>query len=484
MSDLQFTTHTSPGATTTLHATSIDELEQSLDGRLLNYGSSGYDEARTIWNAMIDRRPALIVRCESTSDVVNAVNFARENNIVLSVRGGGHNIAGNAVCEGGIMIDLSQMRSVEVDPQKRTARAGGGALLSDVDEATQVHGLVVPLGINSTTGIAGLTLGGGFGWLCRRFGLTIDNLIGATVVTADGSVLHASASENSDLFWGLRGGGGNFGVVTEFEYACHEIGQTVLSGMIVYPGDDARKVLEFYRDFMPNAPEELAAWFVLRKAPPAPFIPEEWHGRDVIILAICVTGPLEDAERYVRPLRELGNPVADIVAPMPFVAFQKILDQAQSAGARNYWKSNEFTELSDGLIDTLIDYARMVPDPNCDIAMAMLGGAVARVASDATAYANRDTLYAINIHGRWIDRTNDDACIAWARGLMSATTPYSTGSVYVNFMTAEEGDRVKSAYGENYERLVALKTKYDPGNVFRMNQNIRPAGEAQIEGRG
>jgi len=484
MSDLQFNTHTTTGSTTTVQATSIDQLESSLDGTLLTFGSPGYDEARTIWNAMIDRRPALIVRCATTNDVVNAVNFARENNIVLSVRGGGHNIAGNAVCEGGIMVDLSQMRSVEVDTQNRTARAGGGALLSDVDEATQPYGLVVPLGINSTTGIAGLTLGGGFGWLCRRFGLTIDNLIGATVVIADGSVVHASETEHPDLFWGLRGGGGNFGVVTEFEFALHEIGQTVLSGMVIYPGDDARRVLEFYRDFMPNAPEELASWFVLRKAPPAPFVPEEWHGRDVIILAICVTGPIEDAERMVRPLRELGTVVADIVAPMPYVAWQKILDAAQSAGARNYWKSNEFNELSDGLIDTLIDYARNVPDPNCDIAMAMLGGAVARVPSDATAYANRNTLYAINIHGRWFDPANDDACIAWARNLMAATTQFSTGSVYVNFMTAEEGDRVRNAYGENYERLVALKTTYDPTNVFRLNQNIQPTNGHQVEGQG
>jgi FAD/FMN-containing dehydrogenase len=412
------------------------------------------------------------------------VSFARENNIVLSIKGGGHNIAGNAVCEGGLMIDLSQMRGVEVDQNNRIARAGGGALLSDVDEATQPYGLVVPLGINSTTGIAGLTLGGGFGWLCRQFGLTIDNLVGATVVTADGSVLHASETENEDLFWGLRGGGGNFGIVTEFEFTLHEIGQTVMAGMLIFPGEDSRKVLEFYRDYMPNAPVELASWFVMRKAPPAPFVPEEWHGRDVIILAICATGPLDNAERLIQPLRDLGNLVADIVAPMPYVAWQKVLDMAQAAGARNYWKSNEFNELSDGLIDTFIEYARNVPDPNCDIAMAMLGGAVAKVPSNATAYANRSTLYAINIHGRWLDAAKDDVCIAWARNLMAATTKYSTGSVYVNFMTAEEGDRVRNAYGENYERLVALKTKYDPTNLFRMNQNIKPSTEHEVEGRG
>jgi FAD/FMN-containing dehydrogenase len=484
MPDLQFTTHAGAGTTTTLHAASIDELQSSLDGRLLLLGTAEYEEARTIWNAMIDRRPALIVRCLSTRDVANAVNFARENNIVVAVRGGGHNIAGNAVCDGGLMIDLSQMRGVDVDPVKRVARVDGGALLSDVDEATQVHGLVTPLGINSTTGVAGLTLGGGFGWLSRRFGLSIDNLIGAEVVIASGDVLHASETENADLFWGIRGGGGNFGIVTSFEFKLHEIGQTVLSGIIVHPIADAKKVLQFYRDYMNTVDEEFMCWFVMRKAPPAPFIPQEWHGRDVLLLAVCVTGPLDNAERLARPLRELGNPIADIVQPMPFVDWQKILDPAQSAGARNYWKSHDFMELSDGLIDVLIDAESKIPDPNCDIAFALLGGAVGRVPNDATAYSHRESPWAINIHGRWVDPAMDEACIAWARNLYTACTPFSTGTVYVNFLTAEEGDRVRSAYGPNYDRLVALKDKYDPTNLFRLNQNIKPSIDHQVEGVG
>jgi FAD/FMN-containing dehydrogenase len=482
MSDLQFSTR--QGKAGTLHAAAIDTLQNSLSSPLLTFGCDEYDTARAIWNGMIDRRPAIIVRPTTAQDVSHAVRFARENDIVLAVRGGGHNIAGNAVCEGGMMIDLSGMRSVDVDPEARTARVGGGALLGDLDAATQQHGLATPTGINSTTGVGGLTLGGGFGWLSRKYGLTIDNLLEVEIVTADGEIRRASEEENADLFWGVRGGGGNFGVVTSFLFRLHEVGPIVLSGMILHPLDDARKVLEFYREFIVTAERELTCWFVLRQAPPAPFVPVEWHGREILILAVCVTGPLDRAEELARPLREFGNPIVDIIQPMPFTAWQSILDAPQVAGARNYWKSHEFDELSDGLIDTLLEHVLKIPDPQSDIAFAHLGGAIREIPLDATAYSHRDSEFAVNIHGRWADSAKDEACIAWARGLHNALQQFSTGSVYVNFMTEEETDRVRAAYGPHYERLVQLKDKYDPTNLFRLNQNIRPSNDQQVQGRG
>lgn len=482
MPDLQINTRGGAGATTTLHAAHIDTLQESLDGRLLFVGSDDYDQARTIWNAMIDRRPAMIVRCATSNDVARAIDFGRENNLVIAVRGGGHNIAGNAVCDGGLMIDLSQMRTVEVDSSARVARVGGGATLAELDEATAKHNLVTPLGINSTTGVAGLTLGGGFGWLTRKYGLSCDNLISAEVVTPDGSIVRASESENSDLLWGLRGGGGNFGVVTRFDFRLHDFAPQVMAGMIVHPIEAAHEVVGFWRDYVKNAPDEFAAWMVMRQAPPAPFIPVEWHGREVVILAICVAGPLDEAERLVKPFRTLGKPIADIVSPFSYVDWQKILDAAQTPGARNYWKSNDFNDVPEGLIDVMLDYAHRLPDPNCDMAIALLGGAVQRVPADATAYGRRDPLFTSNIHGRWIEPAKDADVIAWTRSLNTAMGAYSTGSVYVNFMTEEETDRVRAAYGPNYDRLVALKNKYDPTNLLHFNQNIHPTPE--VEGRG
>jgi len=472
MADLN--SETTIGRTTTLAAETIDALRGNLNGPLLTPETPGYDEVRAIWNGMIDRRPALIARCQSAADVVHAVNFARDNDILLSIRGGGHNIAGNAVCDGGIMIDLSLMKGVEVDPVGMTARVDGGATLGDVDAATQAHGLAIPLGINSTTGVAGLTLGGGFGWMSRKHGLSIDNLLSVDVVTASGQLLRASETENADLFWGIRGGGGNFGIVTSFEFRVHRVGPIVLAGLVIHPMEAAGDVLRYYREFMASAPEELSCWFVLRKAPPAPFVPAEWHGREIVGLAICYVGPVEDGERAAAPLRAFGSPVLDIVAPMPFTAWQQALDAGQVPGFRNYWKSHDFMELSDALIDTLIAQAWKLPDPHSEIAFAALGGAVARVPIDATAYTHREPTYSINVHGRWEDPAKDDECIAWARNTLKATEPFATGGVYVNFMTDEEGERVKLAYGVNYDRLVGLKNKYDPTNLFRMNQNIRP----------
>lgn len=465
---------TTMGEETMLATDVVEEFRKSLHGKLLAPDSEGYDEARTIWNGMIDRRPALIARCTNADDVVQSVNFAREHNLLLAVRGGGHNIAGNAVCDNGLMIDLSLMNSVQVDPQNQTARVGGGTTLGEFDKATQEHGLATPVGINSTTGVAGLTLGGGFGWLSRRYGLSIDNLISADIVTADGSLLRASENENPDLFWGIRGGGGNFGVVTTFEFKLHKVGPEVLAGLIVHPLDDARKVFQFYRDFIANSPEECACWFVLRQAPPFPFLPEEWHGKNILGLAVCYFGDIAEGESVLKPLRDFGNPIADIIGPMPYTAWQSMLDAGQVPGERNYWKSNDFTELSDGLIDVFIDYASRLPDPQSEIACANLGDAVERVPIEATAYTHRNAHFVTSIHGRWNDPANDEECIAWARDLNEATAPFSTGGVYVNFLTKEEGNRVRAAYGPNYERLVAVKNKYDPTNLFQLNQNIQP----------
>jgi len=324
-----------PSGDTTIEDGAIKALTKNLRGRFVRPGSQDYDQARTIWNAMIDRRPAAVIRCQSTDDIVQAVRFAAQHKLVLAVRGGGHNIAGNAVCDGGLMIDLSLMRTVRVDPAKRTAHVEPGATLADLDGAAQAAGLATPLGINSTTGVAGLTLGGGFGWLSRKLGLSIDNLISAEVVTAAGDLVKTSGTGNSDLFWGIRGGGGNFGVVTSFEFRLHPVGPQVLSGMIIHPLEAARDVLHYYRDFLPTTPQEFVCWFVMRKAPPLPFLPPEWHGREILALAVCYCGKIEDGERVAKPLRAFGKPIADVIAPHPFTAWQTILDPLLTPGARN-----------------------------------------------------------------------------------------------------------------------------------------------------
>ena len=469
------TTTGSPArAEATLGEDALAALRQAVRGRVAVPGSEDYEQARTIWNGMIDRRPAVAVRCAGAADVVNAIQFAREKDLRLAVRGGGHNIAGNAVCDGGLQIDLSLMKSVRIDPARRIARVEPGVTLGEFDREAQAFGLATPLGINSTTGVAGLTLGGGFGWLSRAYGLSIDNLRSADVVTAAGELVTASESENADLFWGLRGGGGNFGVVTSFEFDLHPIGPTVLAGLVIHPLDAAKDVLRFKREFVAKAPEQFVCWFVLRQAPPLPFLPPEWHGKEILALAMCYAGDIAEGERIARPLREFGKPIADIVGPMPYTAWQTVLDPLLTPGARNYWKSHDFAGLSDGLADVLVDHARRIPDPQTEIACAQLGGAVSRVPRTATAYNHRDGQYVLNVHGRWEDPAKDEACIAWARSLWQAAAPFATGSVYVNFLTQEEGGRVRDAYGENYERLVALKNKYDPKNVFGVNQNIQP----------
>ncbi|MGE5805829.1 MAG: FAD-binding oxidoreductase [Ignavibacteria bacterium] len=458
----------------TLEEKIIDEFRAGLRGTLIRPDDESYNTVRKIWNGMIDKYPSLIARCLGTADVIHSVNFARNNNLFASVRGLGHNIGGNSLCDGGLVIDLSLMKSVYVNPSIMTARVEPGASLGDFDHEAQAFGLAVPLGINSTTGISGLTLGGGFGWLSRKYGLTIDSLISADIVTADGKLLKASSTENQDLFWAIRGGGGNFGIVTSFEFRLFEIGQQVLSGLIIHPLENAREVLRFYNDFIKQTPEEFVCWAVMRKAPPLPFLDPEWHGKEILVLAVCCSGDLAKAEEIAKPLRSFGKPIADVIAPHPYEAWQKVLDPLLAPGMRNYWKSHDFLEISDGLIDVMIEYAGQLPDPQCEVVFVQLGGVINKIPAKATAFARRDTQFVLNLHGRWEDAAKDELCISWARKLFDACTPYASGSVYVNFMTSEEQDRVRQAYGSNYDRLVELKNKYDPNNFFNFNLNISP----------
>ena len=453
----------------------VSALRAKVRGTVALPGEDGYEAARTIWNGMIDRRPALVVRCLGAADVINAVNLARDEKLLLAVRGGGHNIAGNAVCDGGLLIDLSLMRSVRIDPASATARVEPGATIADFDKEAQEFGLVTPLGINSTTGVAGLTLGGGFGWTTRKFGLTIDNLISADIVTADGKLLHVSGREDPDLFLALRGGGGNFGVVTSFEFKLHPLGPQVLSGLIVHPLEKARELLPQFSRIAKQAPDELTIWAVMRKAPPLVFLSTEWHGKDVLVFAACYAGDMKDGEKALKGLRSLGKPIADVISPHPFTAWQAAFDPLLTPGARNYWKSHDFVDLSDGAINAILNGVRDLPSPECEVFIAQIGGAMARIPGNATAYPNRDAHFTMNVHTRWQDKAQDAACIAWARHLFEATAPFASDSVYVNFMPEDESDRVEKAYGTNYRRLAEIKRRYDPANLFRMNQNIRPA---------
>ena len=449
-------------------------LKSKVNGRVVLPDDPSYDEIRKIWNAMIDRRPAVIVQCKEADDVTRAIAFARENRIEISIRGAGHNIAGNALCDDGVMIDLSPMKNVRVDAGKRRAYVEPGATLADFDEAVQAHGLATPVGINSTTGIAGLTVGGGFGWLTRKYGMTIDNLLSAEVITADGKKTRASQSENADLFWAIRGGGGNFGVVTEFEFALHAVGPEILAGLIVFPYDEAKQVLRQYREFVESAPEELNVWVVLRQAPPLPFLPEDVHGKEVIVLAVFYAGDIAKGEKLIEPLRGFGHPHGEHIGAQLYRQWQQAFDPLLTPGARNYWKSHNFIKLSDGALDSMIEFAGKLPSQQCEIFIGLIAGAPNRVPSDAMAYGHRDAKFVMNVHGRWDEAARDAACVAWARDFFKASAPYASAGAYVNFMTEEEGDRVAAAYGSNYDRLRQIKRKYDSGNVFHLNQNIKP----------
>ena len=451
-----------------------EKLKSKLKGRIVLPGDAGYDEVRKIWNAMIDRRPAVIVQCAQAGDVSHALAFARWNGHEISIRGAGHNIAGNAVCEGGMMIDLSTMTNVSVDAAKRRAYVEPGATLADFDEAAQKHGLATPVGINSTTGISGLTLGGGFGWLTRKYGLTIDNLVSADVVTADGKKIRASENENADMFWAIRGGGGNFGVVTKYEFKLHPVGPQILAGLLVFPFEQARQVLTRYREFVESAPEELSVWVVLRQAPPLPFLPADVHGREVVVLAVFYAGDVAQGKKLIAPLRRFGDAHGEHIGAQPYTQWQKTFDPLLTPGARNYWKSHNLAELSDGALNAVIQFAGKPPTPQCEIFIGLIAGAANRVPADAMAYASRDAKFVLNVHGRWDEAAEDERGIAWARAFFKASAPYASGGAYVNFMTEDESDRVAAAYGANYARLVQIKKQYDPENVFHLNQNIKP----------
>jgi FAD/FMN-containing dehydrogenase len=458
-----------------LTSDAIDTLKAKIRGAVLRPKDPGFDDARRIWNAVIDRQPAVIVRCAGTADIIAAVAFARDNGLLLAVRGGGHNIAGSAICNDGLVIDLSQMKSVRIDPVAKRAFVEPGATLADFDQEAQAFGLATPLGINSTTGVAGLTLGGGFGWISRKYGTTVDNLVSAEIVTADGKWQRVNATEHADLFWAIRGGGGNFGIVTLFEFQLHSVGPEVFGGLVVYPLEQAGDVLKKYRELTATMSDDLTVWVVMRLAPPLPFLPAEAHGKPMIALAACYLGSPESASHAIEPLRRWGTPYGEHLGPMPYTAWQKAFDPLLTPGARNYWKSHNFAELKDGAFDTMVRFAGALPSPQTEVFIGQMGGQTNRVAPNATAYANRDSNFVMNIHGRWTETADDDKCIAWARQLFDALTPFALGSVYVNFLTQDEGERVKAAYGPNYERLVTVKTQYDPQNVFRHNQNIRPS---------
>jgi len=462
------------GGTTTLEETALEELRNSLRGNLLLADDKGYNEARSIWNAMIDRKPALIVRCMGVADVCTAVKFAAKHSLLTSIHGGGHNIAGNAVCENGMMIDVSQISNVRIDTAARRAHVGPGATLGDFDHEAQAFGLATPIGINSTTGIAGLTLGGGFGWMSRKYGMTIDALRAADVVTADGNLVRASDTENPDLFWAIRGGGGNFGIVTRFEFELYPVGPEVFAGLIVFSHDEALPILKKYREFVADLDDEISIWPVLRQAPPLPFLPENVHGTNILVLALCHIGDHKQGEKISDKVRSFGKVLGEHVGVMPFKNWQQAFDPLLTPGARNYWKTHNFLELKDELLGVAVKYAGKMPSPQCEIFFASLGGAVNRVAPDATAYSHRDANFVMNVHGRWDDAAEDDKCVSWAREFFRATEKFASGGAYINFMTADETDRVSAAFGASHDRLQKVKKKYDANNLFRMNQNVSP----------
>ena len=464
--------------TTTLRTSSTDLelLRGSLRGPVIGPDDEGYDAVRAIWNGAIDRRPACVARCTGVADVVAAVRFARERGLLVAVRSGGHGVGGHALCDGGLVIDLSPMKGIRVDPAARTARAEAGVLWGELDRETQLHGLATVGGIVTHTGIAGLTLGGGIGWLMRKHGATVDNLLSVDLVTAEGELLTASGDENPDLFWGIRGGGGNFGVVTSFEYRLHPVGPTVLAGPIFHPFDDAREVLAFYREFIAAAPDELTTIFELSVAPPLPFLPEDMHGKPIVMVGACYAGAPEDGIDVVRPLKEFGTPTADLLEPKPYLALQSMFDPFVPHGWHRYWKSVELPPLTDDAIDTLVDHSSAPTSPKAYTIVFQLGGALARVGEDEMAFSQRGTAHNVNINAVWTeDDPEGERHVAWARDFFDAMQAHAGGRVYVNFLGEEGGSRVRQAYGaRNYERLVELKRAYDPTNFFRLNQNIEP----------
>jgi FAD/FMN-containing dehydrogenase len=455
------------------------ELNRRFGGEVIAPGNPGYDESRRVWNAMIDKRPILIARPRDATDVATAVDFARERGLPVAVRCGGHSVAGKGVCDEGLLIDLSLMKGVRVDPERRTARANAGVLWGEYDKETQAAGLATPGGRVTTTGIGGFTLGGGHGWLSPKYGLACDNLISAQVVTADGQLLTASEDENGELLWGLRGGGGNFGVVTSYEFRVHPVGPTIVGGMLMHPLEHAEGVLRAYRDYVDDGPDELATAFALFPAPPEPFVPEELWGKTVLGIIACHCGEIEEGERVVRPLKKLGPPAVDLVGPMPYAEFQKLLDPTAPPGWRWYNTGEYLSALTDGAIDVLAGHAPQSLAPLTQIIVFRHGGAVGRIGDQETAFSNREAAYLLHPLAAWMEPADDNRHIAWLRELVRDMEPFKTGGVYLNF-SPEGEERLLDGYGpEKYDRLVALKEKYDPANVFRFNHNIRPAEAAE-----
>jgi FAD/FMN-containing dehydrogenase len=463
----------------------LERFRSSFRGELVLPSDEPYEAARRVWNASVDKRPALIARCSGVVDVVRAVEFAREHEMLAAVRGGAHNVAGHGTCDGGIVVDLSRMRGIRLDLVKRTVRVEAGATWGDLDHETQAYGLATTGGMVSTTGVAGFTLGGGIGWLMRKHGLACDNVLAVDIVTAGGRVLPAGADENADLFWGVRGGGGNFGIATSFELQLYPVGPVVTAGAIFFGAEHAGDVLRFYRDWVEEeAPDELTTLVSLATAPPAPFLPEEIHGRPVVIVVGCYSGESKAATRAFRPLKELGSPISDLIGPMPYTAMQTFVDPLWGPGAQNYFKSGYLRALDDEAIEALLRSHERVTSPRSEIHVHNLGGAVARVAEDQTAFGQRDAPYLLNVLARWLEPGESDGHTRWARELYASLTPSATGRAYVNFLGEEGHERVKSAYGEHtFERLVALKNAYDPTNFFRVNQNIPPNGSPSAQPR-
>ncbi|MBI4499817.1 MAG: FAD-binding oxidoreductase [Gemmatimonadetes bacterium] len=467
-----------PVASVVVGGGGLADLKPKLRGSLLLPADPGYDDARSIWNAMIDRRPVAIARCLGVADVVTSVNFAREHHMPLAIKGGGHNISGLAIADGALVLDMSAMRGVWVDPLARVARAQAGCLLGDVDRETQLHGLAACFGFVSATGIAGLTLGGGFGYLSRRFGWTSDTVLAMDVVTADGRLVRASEKDNADLFWGLRGGGGNFGVVTGFEYRLEPVGPEIVGGAIAWPGEHAEEVFELYRRLADSAPPELALVAGFRLAPPAPWIAKEFHGKPIAAVFVCHSGSVADGETLVAPLKKFRTPVGDIVQRRPYASQQSLLDATQPKGRRYYWKSEYLPGITADLTAKVLEHGRRITSPHSAVLLFPLGGAIARLPTDHSAVGNRDAGAVLNLAASW-ERADDDARnIEWARTAWSDMRRFSTGGTYVNFLTEEEtGDRVQAAYGANYRRLADVKAKWDPQNLFRANKNIAPGSK-------
>jgi FAD/FMN-containing dehydrogenase len=451
----------------TLSGTAVDGLRTQFSGELFTPDDAGYDDARAVHNGLIDKRPALVATCANTADVADAVRFARAQDAEISVRGGGHNVAGKAVTEGGVMVDLGRMRGSFVDPARRRARVQGGATWNDYNRVTHQHGLATTGGVISTTGVAGLTLGGGLGWLMGRFGMAVDDLTAVELVTAEGDVLHVSEDNEPELFWGLRGGGGNFGVAASLEFAAHPL-ETILGGIVAYPLSEALPVFAAYQEVTADPPDELVSFFGLVHAP-------DGSGHKIVAVPVCHCGDIATGESLVAPLRSVGTPAVDLIGPLPYPVMNTLLDEAFPKGARNYWKSAFFKELSEDVISVLVDAFERVPSPMTGMVIEHFHGAVTRVDPTATAYPHRQPGFNLVLTGEWLDPADDEANIAWIRTTFDAVAPYTSDAVYVNYLT-DEPDRVRAAYGPNWERLVALKRTWDPDNVFHLNQNIDPAG--------